>query len=154
VAAIYLSSSFCDLQTERAAVAAALCASGHQVVAMESYPTSAECPTDRCTTDAREADLYVGLFARRYGYVPPAASIAITEIEYRSAMAANRPSAIFLLDEAAEWPARWTDACTGEGESGRRIADLRRELCERHDVSFFTTSAGLTAAAALTATGI
>jgi hypothetical protein len=151
VAAIYLSSSFRDLKTERALVTAALRAAGHEVVAMEGYPPSAECPTDRCQTDAREADLYLGLVARRYGYVPPTASIAITEIEYRSAMAANRPSAIFLLDEAVEWPARWTDASTGEGERGRRVADLRRELCERHNVSFFTTSAGLTAAAALAA---
>ena len=106
MARIYLSSSFRDLKPERTAVTAALRLAGHEIIAMEDYPSSAECPTDRCRADARGSDLYLGLFARRYGYVPASESISITEIEYRSALATGKPSAIFLLDDEVEWPAR------------------------------------------------
>ena len=143
MARIFLSSSFRDLTPERAAVTAALRGSGHAVVGMEDYPPSAVCPTDRCRADVEGSDIYLGLFARRYGYVPPDQSISITEIEYRSALAADRQVAIFLLSDEAEWRPEWSDGSTGEGEGGRRIDDLRDELGSRHDVALFGTLAEL-----------
>ena len=141
MARFYLSSSYRDLKPERATVAAALRAKGHAVTAMEGYPFSAECPVERCRSDAREADVLVGLFARRYGYVPPGESISITEIEYRSAVDAGTPIVCLLLDDATEWPERWTDA----GSGGASLAALRRELCARHEAAFFSTAPSLVA---------
>jgi hypothetical protein len=149
MARIYLSSSFQDLVAERSAVTAVLRGAGHQVIAMEDYPPSTECPTDRCRADAQGSDVYLGLFGRRYGYVPSAESLAITEIEYRSAMAARRPAAIFLLGDAVEWPAEWNDRVTGEGKGGKLIDDLRRELCAEQSVGFFSTTDELIASACL-----
>jgi Domain of unknown function (DUF4062) len=143
MARIFLSSSFRDLRPERAAAAMALRGSGHSVVAMEDYPASAECPTDRCCADVEGSDLYVGLFARRYGFVPWEEPISITEIEYRSAIAADRQVAIFLLADEVDWRPEWTDRETGEGSAGRRIDDLRRELGSRHEVAFFRTPSEL-----------
>ena len=147
MARIYLSSSFRDLMAKRAAVTAALRGAGHEVIAMEDYPPTSECPTGRCRADAQRSDLYLGLFARRYGYVPSAESVAITEIEYRSAMATRRPAAIFLLGDSVDWPAEWNDQVTGEGQGGKRIDELRRELCAEHIVGFFSTTDELTAGA-------
>lgn len=110
---------------------------------MEDYPASAECPTDRCCADAESSDLYVGLFARRYGFVPAEEPISITEIEYRSAIAAGRQVAVFLLADDVDWRPEWTDRETGEGDAGRRIDDLRRELGSRHEVAFFRTPSEL-----------
>jgi hypothetical protein len=142
VARVYLSSSYRDLKRERATVAAALRAKGHDVTAMEGYPFSAECPVERCRSDVREADVLVGLFARRYGYVPPGESISITEIEYRSAVDAGTPIVCLRLDDAAEWPRRWTDA----GSSRASLAALRRELCARHQAGFFSDAPSLVTA--------
>jgi hypothetical protein len=147
MARIYLSSSFRDLMVERAAVTAALRGAGHEVIAMEHYPPTSECPTDRCRADAQGSDLYLGLFARRYGYMPSSGSVAITEIEYRSAVAARKPAAIFLLDDTVQWPAEWNDRMTGEGQGGKRIDELRHEFCARHGVGFFSTTDELIAGA-------
>ena len=147
MARIYLSSSFRDLKVERAAVTAALRGAGHAVIAMEDYPTTQGCPTERCRADAQICDVYLGLFARRYGYVPPGECLAITEIEYRTAMAARKTTAIFLLDDTVDWPAESSDRATGAGRCGERIDALRRELCASHPVGFFSTTDELTAAA-------
>ena len=49
----------------------ALGKSGYQVLGMEEY-AAADQPVDECLMDVEKADIYVGLFAFRYGYVPPA----------------------------------------------------------------------------------
>ena len=80
---------------------------------------------------------------RLYGFVPSEEPISITEIEYRSAIAADRQVAIFLLADEVDWRPEWTDRETGEGSAGRRIDDLRGELSSRHEVAFFRTPSEL-----------
>ena len=73
---IYLSSTFEDLKEHRAAVFEALEKGGLQVARMEAYTASDDRPVDLCLRDVAQSDLYVGLFAWRYGY-PRLASTAI-----------------------------------------------------------------------------
>jgi len=58
---------------------------------MEGYAASEERPLDACLKDVKDRDIYVGMFAWRYGYIPPkehgnAAGLSITECEYRRAL--------------------------------------------------------------------
>jgi hypothetical protein len=39
---------------------------------MEAYTAADERPLDLCLRDVAQSDIYVGLWAWRYGYVPPA----------------------------------------------------------------------------------
>lgn len=69
---VYLSSSYTDLKTHREAVSKALNQlAGVKVIAMEDYVARDERPLPACLKDVAACDLYVGLFAWRYGYVPP-----------------------------------------------------------------------------------
>ena len=68
---IYVSSTFSDLQDQREAVYRALRRLGHDVVAMEDYVASDQRPLDRCLDDVASSDVYIGIVAWRYGYVPP-----------------------------------------------------------------------------------
>jgi hypothetical protein len=100
-------------------------------------------PLNKCLEDVAASDLYVGIFAHRYGYIPTQDNPegrSITELEYRHAEALGKPCLVFLLDEAAPWPPTWSDAFTGDGESGRRIQALRGELGRDRLVSFFATA--------------
>ena len=45
-----------------------------------------------------EADVYVGVFAYRYGYVPEGHDISITEMEYNRAVELDKPRLIFFMD--------------------------------------------------------
>lgn len=110
MAKVYLSSPFWDLARHRAAVYRALRRLGHDVVAMEDYVATDERPKDKCLADVTACDLYVGVLAWRYGFVPPGENCSITELEMRQAAAQGKPRLMFLLDERARWPAARFDA--------------------------------------------
>ncbi len=42
-------------------------------------------PLDKCLSDVAECDIYVGILAWRYGYIPPSQERSITALEYRQA---------------------------------------------------------------------
>src|SRR5215213_4272349 len=44
-----------------------------------------------------KADLYLGVFGFRYGYVPAGADISITEMEYNRAVERGIPRLLFLM---------------------------------------------------------
>ncbi|GAB6042824.1 nSTAND1 domain-containing NTPase [Endothiovibrio diazotrophicus] len=142
---IYLSSTYEDLKEHRAAVFDALRRSGYQVIAMEDDVARDDRPLRACLADVERADLYVGLFAFRYGYIPPVEhgnpqGRSITELEFRHADAApNTRCLLFLLDEQAPWPSGFNDSWTGEGEQGERIRRLREELARDKMASFFSS---------------
>jgi hypothetical protein len=46
-----------------------------------------------------KADLYIGIFAFRYGYIPDGETISVTEAEYNRAVARNIPRLIFLMED-------------------------------------------------------
>jgi Domain of unknown function (DUF4062) len=98
---IYVSSTFADLLAHRKALSLAIRRLGHVDVAMEYYLAEDARPLDRCLRDAGSCDLYIGLFARRYGFCPPGEQRSITELEFRSARTANIDSLCFLLAEEA-----------------------------------------------------
>ena len=145
---IYLSSTFVDLKAHREAVYRQLRRMQHDVIAMEDYVARDDRPAAQCLRDVARSDLYVGLFAWRYGFVPSqdnTSGLSITEMEYRQAEAKSVPRLVFLLDDSALWSPLLLDSQTGDGEGGRRIRDLRRELSQERLASFFTSPEDLSA---------
>jgi hypothetical protein len=141
---VYISSTFEDLREYRAAVFEALEKAGYQVGRMEGYAASDNRPLDACLKDVKSRDIYVGIFAWRYGYIPPeepgnTAGLSITECEYRHAIANKKPALCFLHDEKAiaQWLDKLKDDVTGEGGGGARIRNLRQEVGTEKIVDFF-----------------
>ena len=67
---IYISSTYNDLRECREQVYRTLRQLGHDVIAMEDYVATDQRPLDKCLQDVASCDLYVGIFAWRYGYIP------------------------------------------------------------------------------------
>jgi hypothetical protein len=104
MASIYVSSTFKDLKDCRDQVTHLLRRMRHEVVAMEDYTAEEQWPADKCLADVTACDLYVGIFAWRYGFIPPdnnPDNLSITELEYRKAGETGKSRLIFLLDENA-----------------------------------------------------
>jgi Domain of unknown function (DUF4062) len=142
MATIYLSSTFSDLEEHRRAVSESLREQGHVVRAMEDDTADPLPPLDKCRKDVAACELYVGIFAWRYGDVPPDGNPekkSITEHEYREAAELGMPCLVFVLRPDAPWPPTKMDAHTGEGDRGRQIRMLRDELLGTHTAGLFST---------------
>jgi hypothetical protein len=147
---VYVSSTFNDLKDYREAVERSLRKSGVTVIAMEDYVASDERPLDRCLADVRSSDIYIGIFAHRYGFVPLENNPdhrSITELEYRQAVQAGKSCLIFLLNEDTPWLLKFTDVNTGDGDNGHRIRELRAELSDEFVISYFKSPDDLAALA-------
>ncbi|GIJ20596.1 HEAT repeat domain-containing protein [Micromonospora lutea] len=138
---VYISATQKDLLEYRAAVHAVARRLEIEDVAMEAYGADIRPPLERCLTDVRRCDLYVGLFAWRYGYRPPGQESSITELEYREALATGKPCLIFLLAEDTPWPVDMID----RNGDWQQIVALRHELKERHLCAFFSSVDDLSA---------
>src|SRR3989442_9403297 len=88
-----------------------------------------------------EADIYLGVFAYRYGYIPKGYDISITEMEYNRAIDRGIPRLIFLMHE--KHPLTVTDV--ERGESATKLEALRERLKTERVVNFFTSPADLRA---------
>lgn len=139
MAVIYVSSTYEDLKDYRDAVYRALRQLGHDVRAMEDDVASDARPFDKCLRDVAAADLYLGIFAWRYGFVPEKDNPqgrSITEHEYRHAVDCSRPRLIFLLHEDADWKRKFDDAASAQ-DRGEHIATRRAELKNEHTINLF-----------------
>ena len=144
MAKIYISSTYRDLEAYRRAVSDILRQAGNTVIGMEDYPAVDQRPLDKCREDVANCDIYVGIFAWYYGYIPlndnPEGK-SITELEYRHASVLGKQRLIFLLREDAPWPPPMID----KGQQSARIEALRAELGREHTVKFFENKDDLAA---------
>ena len=122
---VYVSSTFRDLRVCRQSVAEAVRLLGHQDVAMEHYGAEPRPALEKCLRDVERSDVYVGMFGRRYGWVPPGSTQSITEQEYRQAVRSEKDTLVFLLDEEA---AGWDEPEDEPAERKMQLAKLREEL--------------------------
>lgn len=132
---IYVSATFRDLEAHREAVRTAIRRLGHVDISMEHYIAEPKRPLARCLDDVRRCDLYVGLFGRRYGFVPPRGERSITEQEYRAAIKHSKDILCFLLREDVQWPPELVD----RGEAATKLKALRDEISVNHLAGFFFT---------------
>jgi len=145
----YLSSTYDDLVDYRDRAYRALRSLRFDVIAMEDYVATDERPIDRCLADIESVDVYVGLFAFRYGYIPEVDnpdSRSITELEYRHAVTKGIPRLIFRVPDKSRWEIQFLDAITGEGDKGESIGKLRDELGKERLMGEFRTPDQLFAA--------
>jgi hypothetical protein len=140
MARVFISSTFEDLQQYRQRIDLTLSRIGHEVTSLESYSTKPE-PTDIKSALA-SSDLYVGIFAWRYGFVPNENNperLSITEMQYREALNLGKPCLVFLLSDDAPWPAKLID------RDRARIEALRSAVLENSVVEFFRSPEDLAA---------
>ena len=95
-----------------------------------------ERPLQKCLDDISHCDLYIGIFAWRYGYIPQhdnPQGKSITELEFDHARSMSIQTLVFLTGEKAAWPVPYTDT----GDDATRIRLLREKLGKELTVGFF-----------------
>lgn len=80
-----------------------------------------------------DADVYVGIFAYRYGYIPEGHNISVTQMEYERAVERGIPRLIFLMHE--DVPVLPKDFDTGE--PAEKLATLKTQFMKERVLGFF-----------------
>lgn len=126
---VFLSSTFTDLTEYRKTVQGAIRQLGAVDVSMEHFGARDERPVDECVRLVREeSDLFVGIYAHKYGYVPDGADVSISEMEYKAASEASLPRFIYIVDHSQPWLPAHIDG----GQSRERLESFKTALLKRH----------------------
>lgn len=96
----------------------------------------------QCLEDVAGSEMYIGIFAWRYGYIPDNDELnpsneSITALEYRKARELDIPTLIFILKDGVAWPPDLHDGILG-ADHGEAIRNLREELEAEHLVAYFS----------------
>lgn len=94
-------------------------------IAMERFDSAQRYDIDFCRARLLEADLYLGIYAYRYGWQPPDfAGKSILELEYEWARQKPMPRLLYLVDEKWSWPPEQVDM----GDEGQKLLAFKQTL--------------------------
>jgi energy-coupling factor transporter ATP-binding protein EcfA2 len=129
---VFLSSTFTDLRDLRQEIVSRLRqVFGAQFIIMETFGSDEAPPEISSVRRVRECDVFVAVYARRYGTVDYATGKSITELELDEAERALSAGniigiLIYLLDDGAPWPIRYCDTDPTTVEKLSRLKEHAR----------------------------
>jgi tetratricopeptide (TPR) repeat protein len=141
---VIISSTARDLPEHRKEVMDACLRQGMFPMMMEHLPASDAEAIAASLKLVDEADIYVGVFAHRYGYVPKEnnpQAVSITEMEYNHAVERKIPRLIFAIDKTH--PITIDDVEQGEGAV--KLKAFKERVQTENIVNFFKSPEDLRA---------
>ncbi|MBC7821117.1 MAG: DUF4062 domain-containing protein, partial [Planctomycetaceae bacterium] len=139
---VMVSSTARDLPDHRQDVLDACLRQSFDPIMMEHLPAMDANAIQASLDMVDEADIYLGIFAYRYGWVPGfdnPQQISVTEMEYRRAVERGIPRLIFFMHD--DHPVRGTDVETGDGAV--KLKKLKDEISSQRVAGFFKSPADL-----------
>nr|VFK22876.1 MAG: TIR domain-containing protein [Candidatus Kentron sp. MB] len=101
---VFISSTGLDLKEYRQAAMEECTRLGLIPIVMEFFEAMGVGAVEGSKRKLDEADLYVGIFAHRYGYIEAGQEKSVTEIEFDHAGARGLDRVCFVIDPGFDWP--------------------------------------------------
>jgi hypothetical protein len=124
-----ISSTILDLPDHRECVRNACLSQGVFPSMMENWPALDANSLQASIKKVNEAEIYIGIFAHRYGHIPDGFEISVTEMEYNRAVERDIPRLLFLMDGSPPgFPSKTKATLENSGTTSlrREAAHLRR----------------------------
>ncbi|MGE3881377.1 MAG: SUMF1/EgtB/PvdO family nonheme iron enzyme [Planctomycetota bacterium] len=97
---VFLSSTFLDNEARRRHIIEAIESFPDlKCIAMERFSASSRATADECLMQVMDADLFIGILAYRYGWIPDDKDRSITELEHDCALRSGIDRLMFVVDE-------------------------------------------------------
>src|SRR5438067_1590222 len=144
---VMISSTARDLPEHRKEVMDACLRQGMFPYMMEHLPASDAEAISASLRMVDDADIYVGVYAHRYGYVPKEnnpQAISVTEMEYNRAVERKIPRLIFIVDKHQSL-AGFTINDIDIGETATKLAQFKSRVETENIVNFFKSPEDLRA---------
>jgi hypothetical protein len=93
---------------------------------MESFGSRTDEALQVCKGEIDECELFIGIYAWRYGFQPNKTGVSITEAEFDYARNQGKRCLCYVIDENHPWPPMLIDS--PESESGRRLKDFKEKV--------------------------
>lgn len=132
---VFISSTSADLIKHRRAVREICLNSGYHILAMEHFGAMSKDATQACLDEVEKADIFIGIYAWRYGFVPSGSTISITEMEYNHAIQNQIPCLCFVLNQDHQTTQHFEEPLP----SPQRLARFKTRILNNHVVDFFST---------------
>jgi hypothetical protein len=131
---VMISSTIVDLPVYRHEARHACEAAGYYPLLFEDRNADPRSTLEISYELVDQCDLYVGIFAQRYGSLTEMGK-SVTELEYERALNAKKDCYIFMMDEKQLVSSEFVD----EGENRQRLMAFKEKLMSKHTVRFFSS---------------
>ncbi len=142
---VMISSTSLDLPEHRKQIVEACLRQNMFPLRMEDLPANSDEAAEASLKMVEEADVYIGVLANRYGYVPQANNpqqISVTEMEYDLAVARKIERLVFVMDKSH--PITVDDV---EIENSAKLKSFKDRVQTQNIVNYFKSPDGLRAEA-------
>ncbi|HEY6786532.1 MAG TPA: DUF4062 domain-containing protein [Trebonia sp.] len=137
---VFVSSTYHDLLSYRAAATRAIITTGNLTEDMLYWAASETPPADESLRRLRSSQLVILLIAHRYGTVRPPASKSVTELEIDEALNRRIPILAFTVDPAHPWP---PDQIDTDPAARELLAQFTRKVRDQVTVNTFSSPESL-----------
>lgn len=131
----FISSTYIDLVEHRKLAAEALERLGQQLGRMEVFGARPQEATKSCLSEIETCDLFIGIYAHRYGYTPSGSQVSITEAEFNHALKLNKPIFCFVIKDDHPWSPKMIEDQPGKS----KLEAFKQKINEALICDIFTT---------------
>ncbi len=124
---VFVSSTYIDLVEHRKAAEKAINDQRQKYEGMEYMGAKNDEPTQACLDLVEQCDLFIGIYAWRYGTVPEGSEFSITEQEYQHAKKLGLPCLCYFVDEDFPWQRKFIETGAAEEKLKRFKSQIAKE---------------------------
>lgn len=135
---VFVSSTYKDLVNYRKAVKEQISKRKMVFIGMEHFGANPDNhpPASVIIEEVRKADIYIGIFGVRYGYIDQATGLSMTELEYQEAKSLNMPMLLYVIKDSAN--VRVSDIETND-RGREKLKELKEEILTNKVIYKFDT---------------
>jgi len=136
---IFVSSTYTDLIEYRKAAERAINLLDQQFRGMEYFGARPEEPKAACLKEVEQADVFVGIYAHRYGFVPEGDATSITEQEFDHAQKLGKPIFCYRVKADQPWNPTFIEKDTKDAKPTEKLAAFLKRIEKDFVRGEFTT---------------
>jgi hypothetical protein len=126
---VFISSTFKDLERYRTEMDKTIRVLDSESISMEHFGSDHRKPLDVCLRAIDDCELFVGIYALRYRFIPPNETRSITELEYHHAVAQGKTILAFVAKDIIQYEAAYvSDGVSTDPDDIKKLQAFKTQI--------------------------